>query len=97
MDVFDGIIRLVDQRSVRLGVVMIPTLQQVEGRVSTRVQEVFRDFFADRGIATLDLLPALEGRTDVYFSIDEHWNAVGHRVAAETIAAWYATMGLSVE
>src|SRR5690606_29494480 len=46
---------------------------------------------AARGIPLLDLTPALQAAaaTDLpYFPFDTHFNAVGHAVAAQAIAAW---------
>lgn len=61
-------------------------LQQLED-VRARVQA----FCAENGIAFLDLLPPLQAAglpdTLLYFAGDAHWNAAGHRVAAEVIAA----------
>jgi lysophospholipase L1-like esterase len=46
---------------------------------------------AREGIAVLDLTTPLESALargeSPYFADDTHWNAVGHRVAAEAIAA----------
>lgn len=51
----------------------------------------------DNGISYLDLTPALKESAAsgglVYFSDDGHWNAQGHRVAAETIARFVESGG----
>ena len=56
--------------------------------------ELMREFCAIAGIPLLDLTPALEqaaasGRP-VYFADDAHWNASGHRIAAEELAKFLA-------
>jgi hypothetical protein len=91
MQAFDGIARASAERGVPVAVVMIPTLRQVRGQDPMTVQEVFAAFFAERRIPALDLATTLLGREDAYFEQDQHWNALGHRLAAATIAAWYAT------
>jgi len=52
---------------------------------------------AESGVPMLDLTPALQtaardGRMPWYWG-DTHWNAEGHRVAAETLADWPALRG----
>ena len=50
-----------------------------------------------RGFPVLDLTPALRKADNPlrspYYEYDGHWNAIGHRVAAATIAEWLAVQG----
>jgi len=45
----------------------------------------------------LDLTPALRKEDNPlrspYYEYDGHWNAIGHRAAAATIAEWLAVQG----
>ena len=51
-------------------------------------QRIFDAFFAEHGIANLDLLPLLRERDDgpYYFAFDNHFDAHGNEVAAEALA-----------
>jgi len=55
-------------------------------RVGSRIGEICRR----NGITCLDTTPDLRARaadgTSVYYPLDGHWNAIGHRVAAQCIA-----------
>jgi lysophospholipase L1-like esterase len=50
-----------------------------------------------RGFPVLDLTPALRKEDNPlrspYYEYDGHWNAIGHRAAAATIAEWLAVQG----
>lgn len=54
--------------------------------------EFLRTWSGRSGIPFLDLTPALSAavreKTVPWFEGDTHWNEIGHRVAAEAIAAW---------
>lgn len=59
-------------------------------------------FLNGAGIEFLDLtLPLVEetrrGGRPLYFPLDAHWNAEGHRFAGETLARWIAERGLLPE
>ena len=86
-------------------VVMLPTREQVdpapyeslEGLDFDKPQCIFSEFFAEHGIAYLDLLPAMRAATDgnIFYYIDDgHWNARGHAFAAQAIAAFLGREGL---
>jgi len=55
------------------------------------------DVASARGFPVLDLTPALRKVDDPlrspYYEYDGHWNAIGHRAAAATIAEWLAVQG----
>ena len=57
-------------------------------------QRRIRAHCAARGIAVLDLLPALRARAAagerVYHRRDTHWNAAGNRIGGEALGAWIA-------
>jgi len=58
-----------------------------------RPTQTVRDLLAARGIPALDLLePFRAAEERLYFQIDGHWNAAGHRLAAERLAAWLIGM-----
>lgn len=92
--VFRGIKWWCAGRGIPLGVVMIPTVQQVTGAAHDRPQQRFAAAFSDMGVPYLDLRPALAGRPEAYFAEDLHWNVVGHRLAAAAVAEWLKTIGL---
>jgi hypothetical protein len=53
------------------------------------------DLLAARHIPTLSLLERFQLSSDwLYFKIDGHFNAAGHHLTAETLAAWLHTAGL---
>jgi len=57
----------------------------------TRAQRELARWSAERGIPFLDPTPALAAKsaaTLLDYPLDSHWNAEGHRVAAETIERW---------
>ncbi len=61
----------------------------------TRPQQRFQEFFVERGVPCLDLLPVLRTRPDTYTPHDTHWNVEGNRVAAEAIRRWLVQHGLT--
>ncbi len=79
-------------RRYRLLVVLIPSraLWTGENRtVEDRIHKALRTALAQRGIAVLDLRPLFEADSmplTFHFANDGHWNARGHRLAAEAIA-----------
>ena len=53
------------------------------------------DLLAARHIPALDLLPPFRASDErLYFEIDGHFNAAGHRLTAELLAAWLHESGL---
>jgi hypothetical protein len=46
-------------------------------------------FFAERGVACLDLLPEFRDTRDAYAPYDTHWNVKGNRLAADRIVRWF--------
>jgi hypothetical protein len=46
------------------------------------------DFFANRGVPCLDLMPAFASDSDTYAPRDTHWNARGNHLAAGRIRSW---------
>jgi hypothetical protein len=47
-----------------------------------------RQFFAERQVPCLDLLPDFDGVPDTYTPHDTHWNVRGNRLAAERVGEW---------
>lgn len=78
-------------------VLLIPTREQMDAEARARFaaldwekpQRLLTAFFAQHGIAWLDLRPALAaaaGPEPLYFARDSHWTPRGHAVAAAAIA-----------
>jgi hypothetical protein len=58
-------------------------------------QKEFSAFFSANGIGYLDLLPAMKLYPDsLYYPVDRHWNARGHKLAAEIIGDWLCKVSL---
>lgn len=98
----DTIVSACRSRNVPLAVVLIPDEFQVSPRILEQAlrdsrltnidldlpQRRFRQFFAERGMACLDLQPVFQSRNDTYLPQDTHWNAMGHRLASQAIGDW---------
>lgn len=84
--VFAGIKAKCGLLGVPVGIVMIPTLQQVEGKANDAPNRLFAEYFPAIGVPFADLLPAMRGRRDLYYPIDQHWYAARHRLAAGEVA-----------
>ena len=83
------------REKIRFAVVVVPLADQVTDPGLRSPQEVLRDFGRRESIPVLDLLPDFENRVDeVYLVNDLHWTAQGHRIAAQSIAAFLAREGL---
>ncbi|MHC9539040.1 MAG: hypothetical protein AB9903_05930 [Vulcanimicrobiota bacterium] len=73
----------------------------ISGRLDPdRPDRELKQFAESEGIYLLDLLPyfrekAGAGQRQLYFDIDPHWNAEGHKIAAEAIAGFLRKNGLS--
>lgn len=88
-DALDGI-------GIRLLVVTVPDKARVEsealcglrqdGRMTQRLNAWNRALSA-RGVAHVDLLPALQAARPAYFRTDVHWNARGAQAAAQVVGA----------
>jgi len=55
-----------------------------------RIHQSFKDELSRLGVNTLDLLPIFDDQEKpllFYFKNDAHWNPLGHRLAAEAVAA----------
>ena len=70
-------------------VVIIPTREQVNKNWDSEINGVLVDFCKESNIPVLDLLPEFrkhaQNGEQLYFKIDRHWNANGHKLAAELI------------
>ncbi len=62
------------------------------------MQRAVAEWCAQNGVPCIALLEPLRAaaakRENLYFRIDPHWNAAGHRVAAEAIEAGLQQLGL---
>jgi hypothetical protein len=92
------------QHGVRVAVVLIPDEFQVNATVLGEAlaeaglareqidldlpQRRLLEFFAQRGVPCLDLLPAFQSVSDTYAPRDTHWNVKGNHLAARHIAEW---------
>lgn len=72
------------QREVRDGGAKLVVMLIPETR--TRASEVFAEICARAGVECVDPTPRFANRTDVNFREDGHWNAAGHKLAAEVLA-----------
>jgi lysophospholipase L1-like esterase len=66
---------------------------RLRGNPSSRPQRILDEWGRSRGVAVLDLTPALRGADDfpLYFPFDGHLTAGGHRVAGEALATFLAS------
>jgi len=103
----EAMARLSSERDVRFVVAMIPERNQVypapavssQGLDFTKPQRIFSQYFSDKGIAYIDLLPtvreaaalALDG--ELYYSKDSHFTRAGYRVAGREIARYLLDSG----
>ncbi|MEM8931860.1 MAG: GDSL-type esterase/lipase family protein [Acidobacteriota bacterium] len=94
--ILDRLIDACTALDARLFVTVLPRDQSVHGsglrhRLHRHTLDRTLKLLDDRGIAHLDLTPALAaaGTTmPLYYPTDGHWNADGHRVATDALAAW---------
>lgn len=70
-------------------IVIIPTREQVYKNRDLEINGALIDFGKESNIPVLDLLPEFrehaKNSEQLYFKIDRHWNANGHKLAAELI------------
>ena len=83
-----------DLNDIELLTVLI-NQQQANGDylpVETMMNDVINQYFKNREIPVVDLLPVFEKRSErkavFRYAEDGHWPAVGHQLAAEQIALW---------
>ena len=80
------------RRALRLCLADQPQPPELEVVLRNRLalNDLMREFCAERGIVFLDLTAQLESEVraghNVYFPDDSHWNAAGHAVAAQALA-----------
>jgi lysophospholipase L1-like esterase len=105
---FNGIKKLANDRGITLLVAALPSELQVYDTAWSKYNVPFPLLPQDRvypskrlqqllekeGIAYIDLLPDFEANanTQLFFTIDDHWNRNGHEVAAEAISKRLKTM-----
>lgn len=83
------------QQNVRFAIVVIPVVDQITDPRLRSYEKVLRAFSRRENIHILDLLPYFENRVDGSFlANDRHWSARGHRIAAQSIAAFLSQEGL---
>ncbi len=103
----DRIIGACRRRQVPVGFVLIPDEFQVnpsvladalqDARLSRGAidlalpQRRFQDFFAERRVPCLDLLPRFQAHPATYTPHDTHWNVEGNRLAAAAIGPWLSS------
>lgn len=70
-------------------IIIIPTREQVYKNWDSDINGALVDFGKENNISVLDLLPEFREHAkngeQLYFKIDRHWNANGHKLAAELI------------
>lgn len=98
-----GTYRLASDRGIPILFLVIPSIEQVYVEHGTvpedfdleKPQRVLAQFFDREDIPYLDLLPELRKARhgkDLYFWLDQHWNAQGNAVAAALLAEPIATI-----
>ncbi len=91
MKLFAGMERLAAAHAARLIVMFIPSVNEVFGDQADKAQRIRAALSASaarHGFTTVDLTAAIRAAgPDVYLPIDQHFDALGHRVAAQTLAA----------
>jgi len=80
---------VVKTNNAKTFVVIIPTREQVSKNWDSEINGALVDFGKENNITVLDLLPEFrehaQSDEQLYFKIDGHWNANGHKLAAELI------------
>jgi len=101
---------LAEERGIPIVFVIIPAREQVHperydfsrhafmaGHDLEKPQRVLRRLLEDRGLVSLDLLPAVRGASEegsLYYDLDQHWNSRGQALAGEAIAGFLLERGL---
>ena len=99
---FLGIKKLADDKGAKLLVAFVPSEFQIDRKARAkydievpltqadkdRPYNEFTGFFAENGIDYLDMRPSFKQDSDniYYFVKDNHWNELGHNLAAEVIS-----------
>ena len=99
---FLGMQKISELQRKKLIVVLLPSEVQVHPEHSNRYDIVppltltdaqrphgeFAEFFKENGINFIDLLPVFQehAKEPLYSTLDEHWTALGNRLAAQSIA-----------
>lgn len=76
-----------EDRASTLVVLVIPAFETAETAPDPRAADLLL-FLSEKGIPHLDLTPVFvspEGQTSLMYPLDKHWNAEGHRRAAELL------------
>ena len=70
-------------------IVIVPNKEQVYKHIDLKLNEMLIDFGKENNIPALDCLPEFREHAkngeQLYFKNDSHWNANGHKLAAELI------------
>ena len=78
-----------ETNNLKTMIVIIPTREQVNKNGDSELNGALVDFGKENNISVLDLLPEFREHAkngeQLYFKIDGHWNANGHKLAAELI------------
>ena len=74
-----------DEHGCRFCVVMIPSAEQIKGLEPDTLQRKFVAYATERGIDYLNLLDWINGRRDLNYIIDSHWNNRGHEFVANIL------------
>lgn len=82
-----------------LGVLVIPSRFEIRDNdpLYRGLRTKMLAALAARGIATIDVLDGFRsaGFAATHFAHDGHWNARGHEIAGQAVAAWLRTKGLA--
>ncbi len=77
------------EKGAKTLIVIVPNKEQVYKHIDLKLNEMLVDFGKENNIPVLDCLPEFREHAkngeQLYFEIDSHWNANGHKLAAELI------------
>jgi len=89
--------RDVEAGGARFGVLLVPRLEQLRYSSWVRVNVTLGAYCEGAGIEFYDFLHAFRRAPDgasMFFPVDGHWNAAGHRFGAEKLAEYLRDSGL---
>jgi lysophospholipase L1-like esterase len=87
-ETLDELADYLQKENIKFTLVIFPRQEySMRGSMETKVQKIWREWSAIRGVELLDLFPAFSGPDSSRFYIpgDGHWDEEGHRLVAEAL------------